>query len=69
MTNDDQDADATLFVIRAIHNMDKGVDTYVQVGSISNSDNAKYALSPGATTGPAAGESQTGVMVGFRYIY
>jgi predicted porin len=69
ITNDDQDADATLAVVRAIYNIDKGVDWYTQIGSISNSSNARYALSPGATTGPAAGESQTGVMVGFRYIY
>jgi predicted porin len=69
ITNDDQDADATLYVVRALYNLDKGVDWYAQVGGISNSDNATYALSPGAKTGPAPGESQTGIMVGFRFKY
>ncbi len=69
ITNDDQDADATLAVVRAIYNLDKGVDWYAQVGSISNSSKARYGLSPGANTAAPAGESQTGVMVGFRYKY
>ena len=69
ITNDDQDTDATLVVLRALYNLDKGVDWYAQVGNISNSDNARYGLSPGANTAPPTGESQTGVMVGFRYIY
>lgn len=69
ITNDDNDTDATLMVVRALYNIDKGVDWYAQVGNISNGDNSAYALSPGATTGPAKGESQTGIMLGFRYIY
>ncbi len=69
ITNDDQDTDATLVVLRALYNLDKGVDWYAQVGSISNSDNARYGLSPGANTAPPTGESQTGIMLGFRYIY
>jgi predicted porin len=69
ITNDDNDTDATLLVVRALYNLDKGVDWYTQVGTISNSDKASYALSPGKDTGPAAGESQTGLMVGFRFIY
>ncbi len=69
ITNDDNETDATLLVVRALYNLDKGIDWYAQVGSISNSDKAKYALSPGKDTGPAAGESQTGIMVGFRFKY
>lgn len=69
ITNDDQKADATLAVVRAIYNLDKGVDWYAQVGSISNSSKASYGLSPGKNTAAPAGESQTGVMVGFRYKY
>ncbi len=68
MTNDDQDADATLAVIRGMYNLDKGLDVYAQIGTISNSDNASYALSgAGGGTAPAAGEGQVGTMVGMRF--
>ncbi len=69
MKNDDQDADATLIALRAIYNIDKGVDWYTQLGQLSNGDGASYSMSPGPGTAPASGESQTGVMVGFRYKY
>lgn len=71
ITNDDhaEDADATLLVVRGMYNVTKGVDVYAQVGMIDNSEYAAYSLSPGASTGPATGESQTGLMVGFRYMY
>ncbi|ROU00763.1 porin [Marinobacter sp. R17] len=68
ITNDDQDADATLAVIRGIYNLASGLDTYAQMGYITNSDNAAYAVSgAGPNTAPAAGESQEGYMVGLRY--
>lgn len=68
ITNDDQDADATLAVIRGMYNLGAGLDTYAQVGYITNSDNAAYEVSgAGPNTAPAAGESQQGYMVGLRY--
>jgi predicted porin len=69
VTNDDHDADATLAAVRGFYTLDKGLDLYAQVGRISNSDNASYALSPGAKTAPPAGESQIGTMIGMRYIF
>lgn len=69
ITNDDQDADATMLVLRGIYNIDKGIDTYLQLSTIDNSSNAAYGISPGAGLAPAAGESQSGIMLGFRFKY
>ena len=69
ISNDEHDADATLAAVRGFYTLDKGLDLYAQVGSINNSDNASYQLSVGANMAPAAGQSQTGVMFGMRYIF
>lgn len=69
ITNDDQNADATLAAVRGFYTLDKGLDLYGQVGRISNSDSASYQLSVGSGMAPAAGQSQTGVMFGMRYIF
>lgn len=69
ISNDDQDRDATLAAVRGFYTLDKGLDLYAQVGRITNSDSASYQLSVGPGVAPAAGESQTGVMLGMRYIY
>jgi predicted porin len=70
ITNDDQDRDATLVVLRGFYNIDKGLSAYVQVGHIANSSTATYALSgAGGGTAPSAGESQNGYMVGMRYMF
>jgi predicted porin len=69
VSNDDQDRDATLGVIRGFYTLDKGLDLYTQVGHISNSDNASYQLSVGPGVAPDAGESQNGLMFGMRYIF
>ncbi|MBT0964266.1 porin, partial [Denitromonas iodatirespirans] len=67
--NDDQDRNATLTAVRGFYTLDKGLDAYAQVGHISNSSNASYQLSVGPGVAPAAGESQTGYMVGLRYFF
>lgn len=68
--NDEQDRDATLAVVRGFYKLDKGLDAYAQIGRIHNSSNASYALSgAGGGTAPKAGASQSGYMVGLRYIF
>ena len=67
ITNDDQDRDATLAVARVFYHWDQNLSNYLQIGHISNSSKARYALSVGAGVGPVAGDSQTGVMAGVRY--
>lgn len=70
ITNRDQDRDATLWVMRAFYNIDKGLDVYGQIGHIRNSAKASYALSSaGGGTAPAAGESQNAYMLGMRYVF
>ena len=69
ISNDDQDADATLAAVRGFYTLDKGLDLYAQVGHLSNSDNGRYQLSVGAGVAPDVGESQSGVMMGMRYIF
>lgn len=67
ITNDDQDRNATLVVVRGFYHWDQNLSNYLQIGHISNSSDARYALSVGAGVSPPAGESQTGVMAGVRY--
>lgn len=50
----------------SFYNLDKDFDTYVQLGHITNSELAAYAVSVGAGVAPAGG-SQTGAMLGLRY--
>ena len=69
MNNSDQDRDGTLFALRAFYNFDKGLDAYFQVGHMSNSTKAAYSLSVGSNVAPPAGGSQTGEMVGLRYMF
>ncbi len=70
MVNDDQDRDATLYVVRGFYTLFKGLDAYLQAGHVSNSRQAGYQLSvAGGGTAPAAGNSQTGYMAGLRYIF
>lgn len=69
MSNSDQDRDATLFALRAFYNLDKGLDAYAQIGHLSNSSKAAYALSVGANVVPPVGGSQTGEMIGLRYMF
>lgn len=67
MVNEDQDRDATLTLVRAFYHLDKDFATYLQLGHIKNSDQAKYAVSVGAGVAPPAGGSQTASMAGIRY--
>lgn len=69
MNNKDLDTTANLYVLRGFYALDKALKAYFQVGHISNSDKAAYALSVGAGVAPPAGGSQTGTMVGLRYIF
>lgn len=68
ISNDDQDADATWGVIRGMYHIASGLDGYVQVAHITNSDNAAHMVSAGGgNVAPPKGEDQTGSMVGLRY--
>jgi predicted porin len=69
MTNDDQDRDANLYVVRGFYNIDPGLDAYLQLGHIQNSSKAAYSLSVGAGVAPPAGGAQNGTMVGLRYMF
>jgi len=69
VTNDDQDRDATLLVLRGLYKLDASLTTYLQVGHISNSDNARYAVSVGPGIAPPAGGSQNATMAGLRYTF
>jgi len=64
------DRDAMLYVLRGMYNLDKGLDVYAQIGHIANDDNASYQVSlGGGATPPPAGESQTGIMTGLRFMF
>lgn len=52
VTNDDQDRDATLFVLRGLYKLDASLTTYLQVGHINNSDDASYQVSVGPGIAP-----------------
>lgn len=67
ITNDDQDRDAELYVLRGFYFVDKDFSPYLQVARINNSANAQYAASVGAGVAPPAGGSQTATMLGLRY--
>lgn len=69
VTNDDQDRDATLWVLRGLYALDTSLTAYLQLGHITNSDKAAYQVSVGAGIAPAAGNSQTATMVGLRYMF
>jgi len=67
ISNDVQNRDASLQVVRGFYHFDKDFSTYLQLGHISNSANARYAVSVGPGISPPAGGSQTASMVGLRY--
>ncbi|MBI4998327.1 MAG: porin [Rhodocyclales bacterium] len=69
MTNDDQDRNANLYVLRGFYSLDKALVAYLQMGHIANSELASYALSVGPNVAPPAGGSQTGTMAGLRYMF
>jgi len=64
------DRDAVLYVLRGMYKLDKGLDVYAQIGHIANDKTARYQVSlGGGSTPPPAGESQTGFMTGFRFMF
>lgn len=69
VSNDDQDRDATLYVLRGTYRFDESLSSYLQVGHISNSRRAQYAVSIGAGISPPPGGSQTATMAGLRYSF
>lgn len=69
VVNDDQNRDATLSVLRGSYRLDDNLTTYLQLGHISNSGLAQYAVSVGAGIAPPPGESQTATMAGMRYTF
>lgn len=69
ITNDDQDRDANLYVLRGTYAIGGGLSSYLQLGHVNNSAKAAYAVSVGAGVSPAAGGSQTATMAGVRYSF
>jgi predicted porin len=69
IVNDDQNRNATLLVLRGSYKLDDGLTGYLQLGRISNSSQAQYAVSVGPGISPPAGGSQTASMVGLRYAF
>ncbi len=67
ITNNEQDRDANILVLRGMYYFNNDFSTYLQVGHISNSAKAQYSISAGAGVSPAIGGSQIGTMVGLRY--
>ncbi|MFE8032339.1 porin [Thiohalocapsa marina] len=64
------DRDAMLYVLRGMYNLHEGLDIYAQLGHVANDDDAAYQVSlGGGATAPPAGESQTGVMTGMRFMF
>ena len=60
--------DASLLAVRALYAMSKRTTLYAQVGSIKNDSLSAVSVSGGATgSNPAAGGSQTGVMLGVNH--
>lgn len=66
---DNLDRSANLYVVRGFYHLDKGLSAYAQIGHVSNSASAAYGLSVGAGIAPPNGGSQTGEMVGMRYMF
>jgi predicted porin len=61
---------ATLFAVRGTYNLSKRTAAYVTAGHISNDGALNLSVSSGAAgSNPAAGESQTGVMLGLRHVF
>lgn len=61
---------ATLGTVRAQYALSKRTTTYATLGHISNDGNLGLSVSAGQPGGnPAAGDSQTGVLVGIRHSF
>jgi predicted porin len=66
----DSPSDATLLALRGTYNFSKRTVAYVTTGHISNSGASSLSVSAGAAgSNPAAGASQTGLMVGMRHAF
>ena len=61
---------ATLFALRGLYSFSKRTVGYVTAGHISNDGTLNLSVSAGAAgSNPAAGASQTGLMVGVRHAF
>jgi predicted porin len=67
--NTDQQRSASMGVLRALYSLSKGTAVYAQCAHLVNSGNAQYTVSVGGANNPAAGKSQTGVMMGIRHFF
>ncbi|NPT62620.1 porin [Paraburkholderia elongata] len=66
----DQDARATLGVVRGTYLLSKSTALYVQGAYLGNSKHASYSVSAGGGgTTPAPGQGQFGAMVGIRHFF
>lgn len=66
----DSSNDATLLALRGTYSFSKRTAAYVTAGHISNNGTLNLSVSAGAPgSNPAAGASQTGLMVGMRHAF
>lgn len=62
--------EATLFAVRGLYHFSKRTKSYVTAGHIANDGTLNISVSGGAAgSNPAAGASQSGVMVGMRHAF
>lgn len=71
MKDERASADARTLVLRANYAFSRRTSAYAMVGQVRNGRNAAYSVTAGEATpvGPAAGRSQSGVMVGMRHSF
>lgn len=66
----DSPNDATLLALRGTYSFSKRTAAYVTAGHISNGGTLNLSVSAGAAgSNPAAGASQTGLMIGMRHAF
>jgi predicted porin len=68
----DSNDGSKMFVVRGTYAFSKRTAAYATVGALSNDGNARFSPSVGVSNtalAPAAGDSQTGVMVGLRHTF
>jgi predicted porin len=66
----DQDARATLGLLRGTYLLSKSTAIYLQAAYLGNSSHARYSVSAGGGgTTPAPGQGQLGMMAGIRHLF
>lgn len=55
--------------LHGTYSLSRATAVYLQGSYLSNSSQARYSLSSGGGTTPAAGQNQTGLMAGIRHAF